>query len=86
LYKLVSNTNVSIDDVGILISKLYPSIRFLFEIDFTKDDYLWIEKLFLNNTLIHADYISKGYFQRYFRNYKLHRIPFLLLIVGFIRL
>ena len=84
-YGLVHDENVTIDDIGILINKTYPNIRFLFEIDFTKDDYVIIKDLFLSTTLIHDDYIVKGYFHRYFRNYRLHRIPFLLLVIGFIR-
>lgn len=84
-YHLIKDDIHTLNEISKKILREYPNIRFLFEIDFTKDDYLLLKECFLTESLLSRDIITKGYFQRYFRNYSSHRIPFLLLVVGFIR-
>jgi len=75
----------SLEDLGLKIDKKYPNIRFLFEIDFSKDDYLCIKQLFQEGYQLKNTYFKNDFFIRYFRNNKRHRIPFLILLIGFVR-
>jgi len=84
--KILINENIqTLNELGIQIYKKYPNIRFLFEIDFSKDDYLYIKQLFQNDFYLKDTYFIDDFFLRYFRNNKNHRIPFLILLIGFIR-
>lgn len=82
---LVCNENQTLDEIGIHINKYYPNIRFLFEIDFSKDDYIQIKKLFQQEYTLQNTYFKDDFFIKYFRNNTNHRIPFLVLLVGFVR-
>jgi hypothetical protein len=84
--KILINKDIqTLNELGIKIYQEYPNIRFLFEIDFSKDDYLYIKQLFQNALQLKDTYFIDDFFLRYFRNNKNHRIPFLILLVGFIR-
>lgn len=84
--KILINENIqTLNKLGILIYQKYPNVRFLFEIDFSKDDYLYIKQLFQEDYQIKDTYFQDDFFIRYFRNNTNHRIPFLILLVGFIR-
>jgi len=84
--KILLNENIkTLNDLGIEIYKQYPNVRFLFEIDFSKDDYLYIKQLFQKDYQLKDTYFQNDFFIRYFRNNQNHRIPFLILLVGFIR-
>ncbi len=82
---LVSSENQTLNDIGTYIIKKYPNIRFLFEIDFSKDDYEEIKKLFQNEYKFQDTYFKDEFFLNYFTINKTYRIPFLILLVGFIR-
>jgi len=82
---LVCKNNQTLDEIGKHIYKLYPNIRFLFEIDFSKDDYLLIKELFQKEYLFQDTYFKDDFFLRYFRNNTNNRLPFLILLIGFIR-
>ena len=82
---LINNDIQALNELGIQIYKKYPNVRFLFEIDFSKDDYLFIKQLFQKDSQFKNTYFQDGFFIRYFRNNKNNRIPFLILLVGFIR-
>jgi len=77
--------NQTLDSLGQYIINKYRNIRFLFEIDFSKDDYVEIKKLFQKETQLQDTYFKDDLFIRYFKSYTNYRIPFLLLIIGFIR-
>lgn len=84
--KILINENIQIlNELGIQIYKKYPNVRFLFEIDFSKDDCLYIKQLFQEDYQIKDTYFKDNFFIRYFRNKKNYRIPFLILLIGFIR-
>jgi len=82
---LVSKENQTLSEIGIHINRHYPNIRFLFEIDFSKDDYVEIKKLFQEENQLQDTYFKDDLFITYFKNNTNKRIPFLLLLVGFIR-
>jgi len=75
----------SLEEIGIKINKQYRNIRFLFEIDFSKDDYSLLKELFQKKYSFNDTYFKDDFFSRYFRNYPTFRIPFLILLTGFIR-
>lgn len=63
---LIYNKNKTLDNIGQQIYKLYPNIRFLFEIDFSKDDYIIIKnlfekELFIKNTYFKDDFLALPY-------------------------
>ncbi len=84
--KILINENIqTLNQLGIQIYQEYPNVRFLFEIDFSKADYLYIKQLFQKDYQIKDTYFQDDFFIRYFRNNINYRIPFLILLVGFIR-
>ncbi len=84
--KILLNNNIeTLDKLGISIYQKYSNIRFLFEIDFSKDDYLYIKKLFQEDYQIQNTYFKNNFFNTYFKNNKNYRLPFLILLAGFIR-
>ena len=82
---LICKESQTLDEIGIYINKNYRNIRFLFEIEFSKDDYLKIKKLFEKENKFKNTYFKNNFFLTYFRNHNYHRIPFLILLIGFIR-
>jgi len=82
---LINNDIQTLNELGIQIYQKYRNVRFLFEIDFSKDDYLHIKQLFQEDYQLTNIYFQDDFFIRYFRNNTNHRIPFLILLVGFIR-
>lgn len=74
-----------LDDIGKYVEEKYNSIRFLFEIYYTKDDYLKIKVLFQRKEQLKSSFFEEDFLTNYFRRYPFQRLPFLLLIVGFIR-
>lgn len=82
---LINNDIQGLNELGIQIYQKYRNVRFLFEIDFSKDDYLHIKQLFQEDYQMKNTYFQDDFFIRYFRNNTNHRIPFLILLVGFIR-
>ena len=84
--KILINENIqTLNELGILIYQKYPNVRFLFEIDFSKDDYLYIKQLFQEDYPIKDTYFKDLFFIQYFTNNINYRIPFLILLIGFIR-
>lgn len=75
----------NLKEVGVFLENKYSNIRFLFEIDFSRDDYIFFKTLFQNDVLIISSRFEKDFFCSYFRNHPHHRLPFLLLIIGFVR-
>jgi len=82
---LICKENQTLDEIGIYINKNYSNIRFLFEIDFSKDDYLVIKKLFQQEDKLLNTYFNDEIFLKYFKIHTNYRIPFLVLLVGFVR-
>jgi hypothetical protein len=82
---LVEQNTATLCDIGEKIDKQYPNIKFLFEINFSKEDYIYIKKLFQQDKNLKNTYFEHGSLRRYFRNYQKYRLPFLILIAGFIR-
>lgn len=77
--------NMTLSEIGRACEERYSNIRFLFEIDFSKDDYMILKKLFQNDVLLQTTYFDKNFFYDYFKNRPFNRVPFLLLIIGFVR-
>lgn len=77
--------NSILSDIGKTLEEEYSNIRFLFQIDFSEDDYSNLKKLFQNDVLLQTTYFDKNFFFSYFKNRPFNRIPFLLLIIGFVR-
>ena len=77
--------NMTLSEIGRAYEERYSNIRFLFEIDFSKDDYMILKKLFQNDVLLQTTYFDKNFFYDYFKNRPFNRVPFLLLIIGFVR-
>ena len=75
----------TLSDIGKGLEEKYSNIRFLFQIDFSENDYYILKKLFQNDVLIQATYFDKNFFFSYFKNRPFYRVPFLLLIIGFAR-
>ena len=82
---LVCAEHQTLESLGQYIINKYRNIRFLFEIDFSKDDYVEIKKLFQQETQLQDTCFKDDFFIKYFKSYTNYRIPFLLLIIGFIR-
>lgn len=85
MYMLVDKDKKILDDIGKHLVSSYRNVRFLFEIDFSKDNYLEIKKLFQEEYLLKDTYFKDNFFLTYFTKYSNYRIPFLLLIIGFVR-
>ncbi|MCG3675707.1 hypothetical protein [Aliarcobacter butzleri] len=77
--------NMTLNEIGKAYEERYSNIRFLFQIDFSEDDYYILKKLFQNDVLMQTTYFDKDFFSSYFRNHPFYRVPFLLLIIGFVR-
>lgn len=75
----------TLSDIGKGLEEKYSNIRFLFQIDFSENDYYILKKLFQNDVLIQSTYFDKNFFFSYFKNRPFYRVPFLLLIIGFAR-
>lgn len=80
---ILKNTNLS--NIGKTLEEEYSNIRFLFEIDFSEDDYSYLKRLFQNDVSLQTTCFDKNFFYSYFKNRPFNRIPFLLLIIGFVR-
>jgi len=86
MIKILINENIqSLETLGVYIYKKHPNIRFLFEIDFSKDDYIYLKKLFQKEEEITSTDFKNNFFLSYFTKNSNFRIPFLILIIGFIR-
>ena len=84
--KTIFSENIkSLDELGIYINRNYINIRFLFEINFSKGDYIRVKELFQCELLLQDTNFKKEFLLKYFREKPNFRIPFLILIVGFIR-
>jgi len=84
--KILINENIqTLNELGIQIYQKYPNVRFLFEIDFSKDNYLYIKQLFQEDYPVKDTYFQDLFFIKYFKNNINYRIPFLILLIGFIR-
>jgi hypothetical protein len=77
--------NMTLNDIGKAYEERYSNIRFLFEIDFLEDDYMILKELFQKDVLLQSTYFEKDFFFSYFKNHPNYRVPFLLLIIGFVR-
>lgn len=77
--------NMTLNDIGKAYEERYSNIRFLFEIDFSEDDYMILKELFQKDVLLQSTYFEKDFFFSYFKNHPNYRVPFLLLILGFVR-
>jgi hypothetical protein len=77
--------NMTLNDIGKAYEERYSNIRFLFEIDFSEDDYMILKELFQKDVLLQSTYFEKDFFFSYFKNHLNYRVPFLLLIIGFVR-
>ncbi|MCT7547685.1 hypothetical protein N5U18_04225 [Aliarcobacter butzleri] len=77
--------NIPLNNIGKILEEKYSNIRFLFQIDFSEDDYSNLKKLFQNDVLLQTTYFDKNFFFSYFKTRPFNRIPFLLLIIGFVR-
>ncbi|MDZ7818554.1 MAG: hypothetical protein U5K55_08020 [Aliarcobacter sp.] len=78
--------NMTLNDIGKAYEERYSNIRFLFEIDFLEDDYMILKELFQKDVLLQSTYFEKDFFLfLIFKNYPNYRVPFLLLIIGFVR-
>lgn len=77
--------NMTLSEIGRAYEERYSNIRFLFEIDFSEDDYMILKKLFQKDVLLQSTYFEKDFFFSYFKNRPFNRVPFLLLIIGFVR-
>jgi len=82
---LICKENQTLDNIGIYINQNYRNIRFLFEIDFSKDDYLEIKRLFQKESRVAETDFKNSFFLNYFIENSNLRIPFLILVIGFIR-
>ena len=82
---LVDKNINSLEEIGNKIIQKYPNVRFLFEINFSRDDYLHIKRLFQQDTQIKNTDFKKDFFKKYFHKKRNYRISFLILIAGFIR-
>lgn len=82
---LVDRSIQTLNELGVQIYQKYSNVRFLFEIDFSKDDYLYIKQLFQDDYQVKDAYFQEDFLIKYFRNNTNNRMPFLILLVGFIR-
>lgn len=85
LDEIIFTEDKALDKIGISIYQKYPNVRFLFEMDFSKDDYLTIKQLFSKEYLLQNTSFQDNFFMEYFKNHINHRLPFLILLTGFIR-
>ncbi|MDR2081938.1 MAG: hypothetical protein LBP54_08680, partial [Campylobacteraceae bacterium] len=81
---LIEEDEWTLKDISCKIANKYPHVKFLFEINFSKEDYLYIKNLFCQEKIKNA-FFERGYLRDYFNENKGHRLPFLILIAGFIR-
>lgn len=77
--------NLTLSNIGKVLENKYSNIRFLFQIDFSKDDYLFLKQLFQKDILLQTTNFKSDFFYSYFKNHPFNRMPFLLLIIGFFR-
>ncbi len=75
----------SLDEYGDYINTNYPNVRFVFEIHYTRDEYEFLKEHFFDETDFKDTQFSSKFFTEYFNNHPLHRLPFLILLTGFIR-
>ena len=75
----------SLDEYGHYINIEYPNVRFVFEIHYTRDNYIFLKEHFFDETDFNQTQFSSDYFQVYFRNHPTHRLLFLMMLAGFIR-
>ena len=57
----------TLSDIGKGLEEKYSNIRFLFQIDFSENDYYILKKLFQNDVLIQSTYFDKNFFFSYFK-------------------
>jgi len=82
---LITEDNLTLYQIGNFLAKNYKNIRFIFEIDYSKDDYLEIKKLFHQENSLQETNYKDNFFLEYFTQRPSHRFPFLVLLTGFIR-
>ena len=75
----------SLDEYGYYINNEYPNVRFIFEIHYTRDDYIFLKEHFFDESDFNQTEFSSDYFQSYFKNHPSHRLLFLMMLTGFIR-
>ena len=75
----------SLDEYGHYINIEYSNVHFVFEIHYTRDDYIFLKKQFFNESDFSQVQITLKYFQSYFKSHPTHRILFLMMLTGFIR-
>ncbi len=85
MFILISDEKTTLDTLGQYIIQKYRNIRFIFEINFSKGDYTRVKELFQDELILQNTDFKKEFLLKYFRENPNFRIPFLILIVGFIR-
>ena len=50
--------NMTLNDIGKAYEERYSNIRFLFEIDFSEDDYMILKELFQKDVLLQSTYFE----------------------------